>query len=48
MVTGEMDKEKIVQAIREGASEYIIKPFNAVALQEKIKNAFLVSSQTIP
>ncbi len=44
MVTGEMDKEKIVQAIREGAYEYIIKPFNAVDLQEKIQNAFSISS----
>ena len=32
----------------EGASEYIIKPFNALDLQEKIKNAFSISSQTGP
>ncbi len=44
MVTGEVDKEKIVQAIKEGACEYIIKPFKAVDLQEKIKNVFKLSS----
>ncbi len=43
MVTGEINKEKIAEAIKEGASEYIIKPFNALDLQEKIKNAFSVS-----
>ncbi len=44
-VTGEIDKKKIVQAIKEGANEYIIKPFNALELQEKIKNAFSIASQ---
>lgn len=48
MVTGEVDKEKIVQAIREGACEYIIKPFKAVDLQEKIKSVFSISSKTSP
>lgn len=45
MVTGEINKKKIVQAIKEGANEYIIKPFNALELQEKIKNAFSIASQ---
>ena len=48
MVTGEMGKEKIVQAIREGACGYIIKPFKAVELQEKIKKAFTISTKTSP
>jgi CheY-like chemotaxis protein len=45
MVTGEINKKKIVQAIKEGANEYIIKPFNALELQEKIKNAFSIAPQ---
>lgn len=44
MVTGEVDKKKISQAIEEGACEYIIKPFKAVDLQEKITNVFSIST----
>lgn len=43
MVTGETDKEKVVEAIRQGACEYIVKPFKAVDLQEKIKHVFSIS-----
>ena len=37
MVTSEADKEKIMEAVQAGVSQYIVKPFNAVQLEEKIK-----------
>ena len=36
MVTSEAEKAKIVEAIQNGASNYLVKPFEAAALQEKI------------
>ena len=40
MVTSEADKEKIVEAVQAGVSQYIVKPFNANQLEEKIKAIF--------
>ena len=37
MVTSETDKEKIMEAVKAGVSQYIVKPFNAIQLEEKIK-----------
>jgi len=37
MVTSEADKEKIMEAIQAGVNQYIVKPFNAIQLEEKIK-----------
>ena len=37
MVTSEADKEKIMQAVQSGVSQYIVKPFNTTQLEEKIK-----------
>ena len=37
MVTSEADKEKIMEAVQAGVSQYIVKPFNAMQLEEKIK-----------
>jgi two-component system chemotaxis response regulator CheY len=37
MVTSEADKEKIMEAVQAGVNQYIVKPFNAVQLEEKIK-----------
>ena len=37
MVTSESDKEKIMEAVKAGVSQYIVKPFNAIQLEEKIK-----------
>ena len=37
MVTSEADKEKIMEAVQAGVSQYIVKPCNAVQLEEKIK-----------
>ena len=33
----EADKEKIMEAVQAGVNQYIVKPFNAVQLEEKIK-----------
>lgn len=40
MVTSEADKEKIMEAVQAGVSQYIVKPFNANQLDEKIKAIF--------
>ena len=37
MVTSESDKEKIIEAVQAGVNQYIVKPFNAMQLEEKIK-----------
>jgi two-component system, chemotaxis family, chemotaxis protein CheY len=36
MVTSEANKEKIMEAVQAGVSQYIVKPFNAMQLEEKI------------
>ncbi|WP_050463302.1 response regulator [Herbaspirillum autotrophicum] len=36
MITAEAKKENIVEAAQSGADGYIVKPFNAATLQEKI------------
>ena len=40
MVTAEADKEHVVQAIKVGISDYIVKPFTADTLQAKIEKIF--------
>jgi two-component system chemotaxis response regulator CheY len=40
MITSEADKEKIMQAVQAGVNQYIVKPFNANQLDEKIKEIF--------
>jgi two-component system chemotaxis response regulator CheY len=40
MVTSEAEKEKIMEAVQAGVSQYIVKPFNANQLEEKIKGIF--------
>jgi two-component system chemotaxis response regulator CheY len=40
MVTAEADKENIVEAVKSGVSSYIVKPFNAATLKEKIEKIF--------
>lgn len=37
MVTSESEKTKIMEAIQAGASNYVVKPFQAEVLQEKIQ-----------
>ena len=40
MVTSEADKEKIMEAVQAGVNQYIVKPFNANQLEEKITEIF--------
>ncbi len=40
MVTAEAKKENIVAAIKEGASNYIVKPFTEEILQKKLEEIF--------
>jgi len=40
MVTAEAQKENIVEAVQAGVSNYIVKPFTAEALQEKMGKIF--------
>jgi len=40
MVTADADKENIVEAVKSGVSSYIVKPFNAATLKEKIEKIF--------
>ena len=43
MVTAEALKENIIAATQAGVSNYIVKPFNAATLEEKIKKIFKIS-----
>lgn len=40
MVTAEAQKENIVEAVQAGVSNYIVKPFTAEALQDKMGKIF--------
>ena len=40
MVTAEAKQENIVEAIKAGVSNYIVKPFTVATLDEKIKKVF--------
>ncbi len=40
MVTAEAQKENIVAAAKAGASGYVVKPFTAVTLEEKLNKIF--------
>lgn len=40
MVTAETDKGNVIEAIKSGVSNYIIKPFTPATLQEKLKKVF--------
>ncbi len=40
MVTAEAKKENIIAAARAGANGYVVKPFTAATLEEKLKKIF--------
>lgn len=44
MVTGESDKEKVVEALTAGATDYIIKPFLRTTLIAKLEEALAKDS----
>jgi two-component system, chemotaxis family, chemotaxis protein CheY len=41
MITAEADKENIVEAVKSGVNNYIVKPFNSTTLAEKIDKIFV-------
>lgn len=40
MVTAEAEKDKVIEAIKAGVSNYIVKPFTAEVLKEKMDRIF--------
>lgn len=40
MVTAETEKDQIIEAVRNGVSSYIVKPFTGATLQEKLTKIF--------
>ena len=40
MVTAEAEKENIIEAVKCGVSNYVVKPFTGVTLQEKITKIY--------
>ena len=40
MVTAESQKENVMEAVKAGVSNYVIKPFNAVIMEEKLLAIF--------
>jgi len=44
MVTTEAEKSRVIEAIKSGANDYLIKPFSADQLAEKVKTVIPVGS----
>jgi two-component system chemotaxis response regulator CheY len=40
MVTAEAEKDNVVQAMQAGVSNYVLKPFTAKILEEKLAGIF--------
>lgn len=40
MVTAESEQSQILEAVKSGVSEYVVKPFNAVTFIKKLENAY--------
>lgn len=40
LVTAESEKEQIIEAAKSGVSEYVVKPFNAATLKEKLARVY--------
>ena len=40
MVTAEAEKENIIEAVKAGVSNYVVKPFNGETLKGKLKKVF--------
>jgi two-component system chemotaxis response regulator CheY len=40
MVTAEAKKDKILEAVKAGVSNYIVKPFTTETVDEKLKQTF--------
>lgn len=40
MVTAEAEKEQVVEAVKSGVNSYVLKPFTANILEQKLKDIF--------
>jgi two-component system chemotaxis response regulator CheY len=40
MVTAEAQKDNILEAIKAGVNSYVVKPFTAETIEEKLKKVF--------
>lgn len=40
LVTAESEKEQIIEAAKAGVSEYVVKPFNAATLKDKLTRVY--------
>lgn len=40
MITAEAEKDNIVEAVKSGVNSYIVKPFNAGTMKEKLEKIF--------
>ncbi|MDY7032373.1 MAG: chemotaxis response regulator CheY [Thermodesulfobacteriota bacterium] len=40
MVTAESEKDKVIEAVKAGVNNYVVKPFTAETLKEKISKVF--------
>lgn len=40
MITAEAEKDNIIEAVKSGVSSYIVKPFNAGTMKEKLEKIF--------
>ncbi|HSW12220.1 MAG TPA: chemotaxis response regulator CheY [Solimonas sp.] len=47
MVTAEAQRDQIIEAAKSGVNGYIIKPFTAVTLKEKIDKIFQRAAETV-
>jgi two-component system chemotaxis response regulator CheY len=45
MVTAEAEKENIIEAVKSGVSNYIVKPFTGETLNEKLKKIYQALGQ---
>lgn len=46
MLTAEAYRENVVEAMKAGVSDYVVKPFTAQALSEKIEKVLATSTRT--
>lgn len=48
MCTTEAEKPRIIEAVKAGVNNYIVKPFTPTSLQEKLEETFSRSGLTMP
>ncbi len=48
MVTSEAEKERVLEAVKAGAVGYVVKPFTADTLREKVKQVLVARSSAAP